>query len=258
MENESILASINLDVTETYVVTLHASCLAVASALPGSDPESSCQATADPTFEFDQAAWDALLGEDSFPLADYFSIEFSENLVATPLAVDIAKFVNDRRPESPDDLSVPRVAPGEPMTWDYEVANMGDDPIAAADLIVTDSDPRLSPQLDPASDENGDMILSPFEIWEYRASGPALNLSGPLGGVTVVPGCADNRNTYQNTGRAEIAGTGIFDEDVSYYCNDQIYPVATPMSSPQVLIMLTLILAASGTLLHGIRDRGEA
>jgi len=71
--------------------------------------------------------------------------------------------------------------------------------------------------LDVASDD-GDLILSPGETWTYTASAQALDLAIPPAGVTVVPGCNDGRNTYENTGRVDVAGT-IFDEDTSHYCN---------------------------------------
>jgi hypothetical protein len=74
------------------------------------------------------------------------------------------------------------------------------------------------PQLALWSDD-GDMILSPGETWIYKASAQALDLANPPADVTVVPGCNDRRNTYKNIGRVEIAGTGVFDEDPSHYCN---------------------------------------
>ncbi len=40
-------------------------------------------ATVDPTFRFDQAAFDATYGSNSFPLADYYSLDFSPNAIST-------------------------------------------------------------------------------------------------------------------------------------------------------------------------------
>ena len=45
---------------------------------------SECQAIADPTFAFDQAKFDAEMGSNTFPLADYFAFAYSPNLSATP------------------------------------------------------------------------------------------------------------------------------------------------------------------------------
>jgi hypothetical protein len=67
--------------------------------------------------------------------------------------------------------------------------------------------------------DDGDMNLSPGETWTYSASAQAEDLTSPSAGVTVVPGCNDDRNTYQNTGRVDIVGTAVFDEDLSHYCN---------------------------------------
>ena len=41
-----------------------------------------CQAVADPGLTFDQAAFNAEMGSNTFPLAEYYSIEYSPNLTA--------------------------------------------------------------------------------------------------------------------------------------------------------------------------------
>lgn len=41
------------------------------------------QAEVDPTFGFDQAAFDAMYGRRSFPLAEYYSLDFSPNVPAS-------------------------------------------------------------------------------------------------------------------------------------------------------------------------------
>jgi hypothetical protein len=76
----------------------------------------------------------------------------------------------------------------------------------------------ITPILNIATDD-GDGVLSPSETWTYSASAPALNLTLPPSNITVRPGCNDSRNTYENTGRVELAATGVFDEDQSHYCN---------------------------------------
>ena len=98
------------------------------------------------------------------------------------------------------------------------MTNTGGVALSEADIIVTDSQPGVDPVLNVATDD-GDMILSPGETWTYIASAQAEDLTNPPAEVTIVPGCNDNRNTYENTGRVEIAGTTIFDEDLSHYCN---------------------------------------
>jgi hypothetical protein len=65
---------------EQYGANVEAICYAEAYQNSSSD----CQAVADPTFTFDQATFDAEMGSNTFPLADYYSFEFSPNLTATP------------------------------------------------------------------------------------------------------------------------------------------------------------------------------
>ncbi|NNF15504.1 MAG: hypothetical protein HKN70_02100, partial [Gammaproteobacteria bacterium] len=211
-----VVAELGMSFDEFYVVSLNASCIAGVGFAGGID---TCEATSDPTFEFDQATFDAMMGADTFPLTDYLAIENSENLVATPLAVDVVKLTNFNRADGAYDTNVPRIPAGETVTWTYDVSNLGETAIAATDLLVTDTDPVVIPILDTATDD-GDLILSPLETWEYTASVPALDLATSPPGVTIVTGCGDGRNTYENTGRAEIAGEGIFDEHMSHYCND--------------------------------------
>ena len=42
-------------------------------------------AAVNPIISFDQAAFDALYGSNSFPLEEYYQIDFSPNVTATPL-----------------------------------------------------------------------------------------------------------------------------------------------------------------------------
>lgn len=46
-----------------------------------------CMAEVDPLIVFDQAAFDAAMGNDSFALNDYYRIAFSANIVPIPSAV---------------------------------------------------------------------------------------------------------------------------------------------------------------------------
>lgn len=140
-----------------------------------------------------------------------------ETLPPVP-GIDMEKRTNGRQADSADDPFVPRIAPGESVIWTYDISNTGEVAFPEAEVAVTDSQPGVTPVLDPASDD-GDMILSPGETWSYLATGTALDLASPPVGVTVVPGCGDDRNTYQNTGRADISSAGLADEDLSHYCN---------------------------------------
>ena len=66
----------------TYKVELNASCMIVGPVLfLGSD----CQSAVDPQFQFDQAAFNAEMGSKTFPLDEYYKVDYSPNLTpATP------------------------------------------------------------------------------------------------------------------------------------------------------------------------------
>lgn len=82
-----------LDITQEYRVSIFAGCGATANGLGGIygqapvEVSGSCFASVDPTISFDQAAFDAMYGPNSFQLDDYFSLAFSENIVRGGMAV---------------------------------------------------------------------------------------------------------------------------------------------------------------------------
>lgn len=163
------------------------------------------------------------LENGGFPSAPGFDLAHVEaiNFSAAPLppAINIEKLTNGNQADGADDPDVPRLEPGATITWAYEVTNTGGDAFAEAELTVTDSHPGVVPILDAATD-NGDRILSPGEAWTYTATAHALDLTGqPDTGITILPGCNDDRNTYENKGRVDIACSVVFDEDLSHYCN---------------------------------------
>ena len=72
--------SVQVPVGSAYVAHEEAGC----SAGGGNTPFTpSCLAVADPSFEFDQDAFDAEMGSNTFPLSEYYSFEYSPNLTAT-------------------------------------------------------------------------------------------------------------------------------------------------------------------------------
>ena len=157
--------------------------------------------------------------ESAFGARDlWFKANFSVP-VPVQFALDIEKLTNGNQADSANDPDIPRIAQGGTVTWTYQVTNTGDVDVSEAELVVTDSQSGVTPVLDTASDTGGDLILSPGETWIYTATAQALDLSTPPAGVTVVPGCGDGRNTYENTGRVEVSDTEFFDEDQSHYCN---------------------------------------
>lgn len=138
--------------------------------------------------------------------------------------IDIEKLVNNNDADNPNDADVPQLTPGDTVNWLYRVTNTGNVPFALDDVVVTDSQPGIVPLLDPLSDEGGDKVLSPGEIWIYRASDIVQTLVAPAPGTVVVSGCnPDNlpvpgdRATYRNVGA--VTAPGAQDQDPAHYCN---------------------------------------
>jgi len=78
--------SMNLYSNYTYTVGMSAACEAVA--IFGSAGGSArCTAWGDPSIAFDQAAFDALMGVNTYNLNEYYNIAFSANVVPIPSAV---------------------------------------------------------------------------------------------------------------------------------------------------------------------------
>lgn len=126
-----------------------------------------------------------------------------------------SKTTNGRQVSGPNDPNIPVLSPGTPITWRYFVTNTGtadldfnpnvepEPPV----LIVTD-DQGVTPQLDPASDANGDNVLSINETWIYVATGTAQDLGGGV---------------YSNTGRVTLTladGTSGTSTCPSWYKNE--------------------------------------
>lgn len=154
-----------------------------------------------------------------------------------PLDFEVKKLTNGVAATDPDGVDLPVVAPGDPIVWHYEVRNTGQANLTLADLRVTDSDPTLTPQFDPTSD-NGDGILTPGERWRYIATGVAHDLSTPPPSVTVVNGClrltqAQPGRAYENT--AIVAARGLTETATSHYCN----PLVPPANPGLVLAKFT-------------------
>lgn len=124
--------------------------------------------------------------------------------------------------DEPNDVDVPLIEPGAPVTWTYRVINIGMIAFTHNEIEVTDSHQGVTPIFVSSSDANGDAILSPGETWIYQASATAQDLAIPEPNVVVVDGCDPNNNgvkqpTYANIGRVE-AGE-LVDTDPSHYCN---------------------------------------
>lgn len=141
-----------------------------------------------------------------------------------PIAdIQIRKYTNGADADDPNGTDVPELQPNAPVTWTYVVTNTGNVTLTQSQITVTDSQPGITVTLDINSD-NGDGVLSPAESWLYVATGNAVNLGSPPGGITVVDGCAvgtTTRPTYRNIGRVTIVGGGAA-TNPSHYCNPPV------------------------------------
>ena len=138
--------------------------------------------------------------------------------------VVIKKFTNGFDADNPNDPDVPQLQPGATVTWSYQVTNTGTITIPRANILVTDSQPGVTPALDTTSDVGGDNQLSPGEVWIFVATGVVQDLEAPAVPVTIVDGCNPGgaaapgvRETYRNIGVVTVPGAQ--DDDPSHYCN---------------------------------------
>ncbi|MFN8491898.1 MAG: choice-of-anchor E domain-containing protein [Caldilineaceae bacterium] len=138
--------------------------------------------------------------------------------------IQLKKFTNGFDADQPNDADVPQLHPGDPITWTYLLTNTGSITIPLADIVVTDSQLGVTPVRVPTSDANNDGLLSPGEVWLYRAIGVVQNLDAPAGNITVVAGCnpggtaaPGDRATYRNIGQVTVPGATS--SDPSHYCN---------------------------------------
>jgi LruC domain-containing protein len=138
-------------------------------------------------------------------------------------AVSIVKYTNGHIANNPDGMDVPLINPGDPVLWTYKVTNTGQLAVARADVSVTDDQTGVTPVYDHEISGNGDATFDPGEVWLYKASGTAVDLSAPPAGVKVVQGvCTLNgtqppRTAYVNQGTATIPGATAWAK--SSYCN---------------------------------------
>lgn len=78
--------SLDLLLTGLYTVTTSASCYSWVAPIGGQSngAAAACSAWVDPMFSFDQAAFDARMGSNTFALADHYRLVFSENVPTAP------------------------------------------------------------------------------------------------------------------------------------------------------------------------------
>ena len=136
--------------------------------------------------------------------------------------IEIEKATNGIDADDASGGDVPRIAPGDPITWTYRVRNTGDITYARDEVVVVDDQLGVTPVFDPSSDSGAIDQLEPGETWRYIATGTAQDLSDPTADTTIVPGCDPTesgltRPTYENI--ATVTVGELEDSDPSHYCN---------------------------------------
>lgn len=136
--------------------------------------------------------------------------------------VKIVKKTNGADANNPDGADVPLIPANDPVTWTYEVTNCGSLSVPFAQVIVTD-DQGVTPTFDKVLSGNSDSYFDPGEVWLYKATGTALDLTSPPPFIKVQQNvCTHNqtqppRTAYINTGTVTIPGATA--SDPSSYCN---------------------------------------
>lgn len=155
------------------------------------------------------------------------------NLKPPTPGLQIEKLTNGADADGANDADVPVINPGDPVTWTYEVTNIGSIPFREDELAISDDLVGIVNTLPITRIGNMDEVLAPGETWIYQATGVAETLAANPPNVTIVTGCdaggtRPSRPTYENIGTVvgenDLAGT-VTDSDPSHYCNPA---VATP------------------------------
>ncbi|MCB0130755.1 MAG: hypothetical protein KDD78_07895, partial [Caldilineaceae bacterium] len=98
-------------------------------------------------------------------------------LVLRDPSIEIIKYTNNQDANDPDGGDVPVIAPGDPVTWTYQVTNSGTISITEENVAVTDNVIGAITGIIDKGD--GDGILAPGEVWLYQAVGTAIDLVNP-------------------------------------------------------------------------------
>ena len=134
--------------------------------------------------------------------------------------IKIVKKTNGVDANDPDAAGVPELTPGDPVTWTYEVMNIGLVAIDETDITVTDS---IEGGVGTISDQGDGNPLDPNETWTYEKIGVVLDLPTAVGPNIVPNVCTQDgaqtpgRNAYTNEGTVTVPGAT--DSDPDSYCN---------------------------------------
>ncbi|MEM7130744.1 MAG: choice-of-anchor E domain-containing protein, partial [Chloroflexota bacterium] len=136
--------------------------------------------------------------------------------------IDIETYTNGFDADDANDPTVPEIAVGDPVTWTYDVQNTGEVTFTLDEVVVTDSVTGVVPEFIPSSDD-GDGLLAPGEVWQYRFVTTAIDLTDAPDGTPIVDGCdAGNtfrtRPTYENVGTVTVDRYSLIDTDPTHHC----------------------------------------
>jgi len=138
--------------------------------------------------------------------------------------VVLVKYTNGVVADDPNGADVPRLRPGDAVVWTYRITNTGGTSVPREQITVTDNQPGVTPVFDEVVTGDDDTIFEPGEVWDYTASGTAVDLAEPPDGMITVPdvctveGTQPGDTAYVNQGTVSIPGDT--DEAESSYCND--------------------------------------
>lgn len=134
----------------------------------------------------------------------------------------VVKLTNGFDAKNANDVDVPVIAPGVPVTWTYLVTNTGQAPFDVSQVRVTDSVEGIVTEISEKRNGDTDTSLESGETWVYRKVGVARILSNESGAF-IVQGCGNAatggfiRNTYANSVTVQAGQLTV--TDTSHYCN---------------------------------------
>jgi uncharacterized repeat protein (TIGR01451 family) len=139
--------------------------------------------------------------------------------IAEP-AIHVKKATNGFDADNPNNDPVPQIKPGDPVTWDYVVTNIGNVPLSNVTLV---DDQLALLGVTPSfigGDTNNDNRLDLDETWLYRATGVAEDLpnSNRPRGQCGPGGFEAPLYTNMATATGEFGPTTVIDDDPSHYC----------------------------------------
>jgi uncharacterized repeat protein (TIGR01451 family) len=160
-----------------------------------------------------QVDWTDIDGNDYAPRSDD-----DTDIVRLNGMIHVQKLTNGFDANDPNADPVPEINPGDTVTWEYIVTNIGDAPLS--NVTVTD-DQGVIPVF-VGGDTNNNGLLDLTETWIFQATGVAQDLASSNQPATQCGPGGFTRPTYANRGIASgqiSQTTPVTDDDLSHYCN---------------------------------------